>query len=199
MSQFKSEGFSLVEVLLIILVVTVVGFAGYYVWNTQKEDKSVDSTSQSKKSTKQKQSPQAKATEKYLSIPEVGIKFQLSAEIQDAYYFMSQQGYIYLSTRTLDSTKDAEGCAAKDNNGTASGLLALVIGKAGQPNNSIASGDPWTQQELDNSGLTKVGDAYYGFQHGNGACWDIENTAAGQLANDTIKAFVKQQPTITKQ
>jgi hypothetical protein len=191
------RGFSAVEALLILVIVGLLGFVGWYVWHTNKKvDQLTESATQTTKIGNQKQS--SLYTNKYLSIPEEGVKFQLNPELKDAYYFKSQQGYIYLSTHTLDNTKGAEGCAAKDIDGLGGGLVALIVGEVGQPNDVVA-GDPWTQEQLDSSGLKKIGDKYYGFQHGNGPCYDVDNAAASKLANSTIQAFAKQRLTIVKE
>lgn len=187
------KGFSAVEGLLILIIVVLVGTVGWYVGSSTKEaNDTLNNATATSTSTPSKTS----VSPSYLVIKEKGIKFKLSNQIKDAYYHVSSDGYIYLSLHRFDSMKGAEGCAATDDG---LGILALVSGKVGAEDVNLPSGGMWTQKELDDSGMTKVGDTYYGFMRGNGPCWDVNNPPQPNF-DDTMsnlrKAFFDQQSTI---
>jgi hypothetical protein len=202
MKKLNQKGFSAIEGLLIIIVILMIGFIGYYVWHTQKDaNKTLDTATKSAQTSSSSPSKQTKAADqKYLDIKELGVKFKLSDAIKDAYYIKGSNDYYYVSVHSFDNNPDLAGCMATDNGTYGSGLMAVIVAKLGEPNGSFA-GDPWTLDSIKQAGLKQVGDSYYGFQHGNGPCWNVEATnadAISQQASDMIQAFVTATPTFTK-
>lgn len=193
--KLNQKGFGAIEVLLTVIALTLIAGVGFYVYNANKEKKT-DTSAQTQQSTTPKP---AENTKKYLEVKELGIKFELNDKLKNAYYAKVGDFY-YLSVRDFDNNPRLSGCAAGGPNNSL-GVMAIVEGKVGEKNTSIAAETNWTQTELDRSAMKKVGDAYYGFMRGNGPCYDPtgENgDSDGAIVDETIKAFVKQQETITK-
>jgi prepilin-type N-terminal cleavage/methylation domain-containing protein len=196
----NKKGFTAIETMLAVIMVAIIAFVGYYVYHAQSQSNKtlasatqVASSSPAQGSTKQAST----TTVKYLDIKELGVKFQLSDKISDAYYAVDPNGYYYFSVHSFDSNAELSGCAATTSDG--SGVVALVIAKPGEPNGDFA-GDDWTLQSIQQAGLKQVGDTYYGFQKGNGPCWDPtapDATNSADEVSNVIQAFVAATPTFT--
>lgn len=196
----SQKGFSAVETILLVIIVGLIGFTGWYVYTTQQNtNDSLDTAASTSDVTATNQQ-----AAKYLTIKEAGVKFQLSSPIRDAYY-AKVGNYYYFSLHRFDGLKGAEGCQAKagtspDGGSAYLGILALVTGKVGEDNGTPAGGT-WTQTELDQSGMQKVGDTYYGFMGGNAPCWNVDNPPSkdfDQVVSKAKKEFVNQQKTFIK-
>ena len=193
-----------VAVLFIILIAAVA--YGLYSWQhnkvTQANSKLSSLQSQLNKAnlnTNESGSSNTVASGKYLEIPQYNIKFRLSSAISDAYYAYNADGYIYLSVHKFDNDGGLSGCSASTSAKGNLGVVALIVAVPGQLNGDFA-GDSWTLASIKQAGLTKVGDAYYGFQHGNGACYNPNDTDASSEAaqyNTVEQAFMAAEPTIT--
>jgi outer membrane murein-binding lipoprotein Lpp len=196
----------------LIILVAVAG--GVYAWQHKKVNDSNTRIaslqsqlsglqSQVNKLSKQAQASQASSSSssvKYLDIPEEGIKFQLSSAISDAYYVKNSNGYIYLSVHSFDDNAELAGCTASSTGTGNLGVVVLIVAKPGEPNGDFA-GDDWTLDSIKQAGLAQVGDSYYGFQKGNGACWDVNAPDAASEASQygaVEQAFIAAEPTITK-
>ncbi|HYH36167.1 MAG TPA: hypothetical protein VD706_01565 [Candidatus Saccharimonadales bacterium] len=196
MKNLGQKGFTLIEGLLIIIALSLIAGVGYYVYNANKEaDKNLTSSA----SKEEKPAAKEKTQKNYLEIKELGIKFELTSKLKNAYYAKVDGGY-FLSVHDIDNNPELGGCKAGGAENDR-GLLSVVSGKVGEPNTTTASEAPWTQSQLDSSGFKKVGDTYYGFMHGQAPCYDP--TAAnedkyGALVDGYMKAFVNQQATIQK-
>ena len=196
------KGFTAIEGLLIAIIVLMIGFIGYYVYHSQQQANKTLNTAQadnaSTPSTKTSSSTSSTKTAQvsYLDVKQLGIKFQLSSKISDAYYAVDSNGYYRFSVHSFDNNSALAGCTLADLSQD-DGVVALIVAKPGQPGADEA-GDAWTAQSIQQAGLVQVGDTYYGFQKGNGPCFDPTNAAAEAAADGVISAFVAAQPTITK-
>jgi uncharacterized protein (UPF0333 family) len=163
----NQKGFGAVEFLLLLMLVVMVSFAGWYVWNSNKKaDTSLTSADKSSNTT----AVAPIAAKKYLVIKEKGIKIELTDQIKDTYYKVSNQGYIYLSLHRYDNMKGFESCAAEGGE-SGSGLAALSSAKVGDDNR----GEPYTLADLNNAidgRGAKIGDTYYWLESPNAPCWD---------------------------
>jgi hypothetical protein len=188
----------------LLVIVLIAGVAGIYVWqhnqvnqdnikldNLQAQLRVTDA--ESKNST-----TNAVAAGDYLTIPNYNIRFKLSSAISDAYYKLNSDGYIVLSVHKFDSNPDLANCAASsDANSTAQGVVTLVVAVPGEPSGD-AAGDNWTSSMIEQKNYTKVGDAYFGFYPGNGACYSSTATSSETTEYTTVeKAFIAAEPTIT--
>lgn len=193
----NQKGFSTVETVLVVIIAALIGAVGFMVYKNQ--NKSTNTVTVKPKTTQSGTKPamDSTSTVKYLKISEEGIKFKLTSNISDAYYYKSSNGYIYLSVHKLDSTKGAEGCVAHDVNGIGQGLVALNVGYVGGDTGSPAGGT-WTQADLDKTNLVNIGTKYYGFQKGNGPCYDPDNPDVANQVPPLIQELLQQQSTITK-
>ena len=196
MKKLNQKGFTLVEGLLILIALSLVVGVGFYVVNANKKDKDSKNTSQ----TIPDQKIEKKLVENnktYLEIKELGVKFELTDKIKNAYYGKINN-YYYLSVRDFDSNPTLTSCGV-DNVKDTTGILALVTGRPGEDNGTPAGG-VWTVSDLEQSGLKKVGDTYYGFVSGNGPCFDSSSPNSQELASTVAsykKAFSDQGSTFT--
>jgi competence protein ComGC len=195
----SQKGFGAVELLLILIIVGMLGGIGWYVYSSNKNTDSVlnntsNSTVSPSKSKSASSSQSTTSSKKYLEVSELGIKFELTDKLKNAYYVKTDDGY-FVSVHDFDSNPNFAGCKAGVGD---TGLAALITAKVGGVKGFDAT---WTQADLDKSGLQKVGDTYYGFQHGSAPCWDQNAATAdkdGKLASDFMQDFVAQQRTIQK-
>jgi hypothetical protein len=196
MSKFKSSqnGFSLMRGVIVAVVVVVVLVLGYQLLNINKGKNESTKTADksSGQTTGQKQ--------QYLEIKEKGIKFKPSEGIKDAYYVASNDGNIHFSVRSIDGNEELAHCAVIKDDSTRSGIVALVSGKPGEDIGTPEEG-AWTVETLEQKGMKKVGDTYYGFQRGNGACFDTASPNAQKNADkvsDIAEEFIRSSSTFTK-
>jgi hypothetical protein len=186
MKHLNQKGFTLVEGLLLIIALSLVTGVGYYVYNSSQDSNT------SAPSTKTVARPVSNS-KKYLSIAELGVKFELNNRLKNAYY-AKVDDYYYVSVNELD-----DACPAGQDKGL--GLMAIIDAKVGEPNTTVAAESTWTQSELDETGWKKVGDTYYGFMRGNAPCYDPNAPDADQQsakAADYMKAFIAQTSTFQK-
>ena len=116
----EESGFGTIETILVIIIVGIIGFTGWFVWDSsQKTSDSLNSTVKSteasataKKSSATPTPKSAAATGKYLELPEWGVKFKLSANIEDAYYdksaSVSENNGFNLRVHSLDAENDCK-------------------------------------------------------------------------------------------
>lgn len=187
----NAKGFSAIELLLGIVLLTVVGGAAYFVGVRGSEE-----TTTKTETSVQEPAKSTETAKKYLEIKEYGIKFELSKDIEDAYYAVSKEGYVYLSSKYFDNVKGFEGCRAEGESGK--GLLGIERVKLGDVSDPF--GGVYTEESLKQ--FTKVGDYYYLFMKGNaGPCFDetVITQQSSEFARYTaiITAFSAQQKTIT--
>jgi len=195
--KLNQKGFSAVEGLLSLIAVLLIVLVSYYVYHAQRvTSNTYSAASKVSQSTPQKHTSSASSmTNQYLDIKELGVKFKLSEPIKDAYYAKDPQGYYRFSLKSFGTNT----CVASSD-GKGDGVVSLLVAKLGQPSMDDA-GDPWTADALHKAGLKQIGDTYYGFQRGNGPCYDVSATNAdtiGNKVNDVIQAFVAATPTFTK-
>lgn len=192
-----SKGFALVEGLLVIVAFTLICGVGYYVFDSERPNPVTIQPSQvrepEKASTDQK---------KYLEVKELAVKFELPENLSDAYYDVSDEGYVYVSVKRYDALTGFEACRA-DLKNNRSGLVAISHMQAGDDN----FGSPWTEASLAefarNTPTTKIGETYYFLQKGNGGpCYDhsiIKDTGKeAKELGEIVSAFSKQSTTFTK-
>lgn len=144
--------------LLIILVLLLAGGIGTYVYNQTKEDDYRMNSNQSSQNNN-----------KYLIIPEKGIKLKLTTKLDDAYYFINSRGDIYISAHRFDNIKGAEDCTAKGKYGDGGGgLAAITMAKPGDDH----FGTPWTKEELEQRSSTLINNNYYWLEFSKSGCTD---------------------------
>jgi exopolysaccharide biosynthesis protein len=197
MKKFNHKGFTMVEFLLVVIAFCLVVGVGYYIYNSNHNKNSQSSISNTS-STNSSKSTATSTSKQYLNVKELGIKFELTSKLKNAYY-AKVGNYYYLSVHDFDSNPELIGCSVNSANNTL-GILAISVGKVGE-NNGTPGGDAWTQATLDASGMKKVGDSYYGFQSSNAPCFDptgANSQTNAQTVSDFKHAFIEQQSTITK-
>jgi hypothetical protein len=197
MKKLHQKGFTLIEALLIIIALCLIVGVGYYIYNSNHNKNATTASSSS--STAHPSTTPAPSAKKYLEVKELGIKFVLTDKLKNAYYG-KVGNYFYLSVHDFDSNSELKGCSVNSTAGDL-GILGINVGKVGEPDSGTAAGEVWTQATIDASGMTKVGDSYYGFQSGNAPCYDPTAADAqmnGQTVSEFKQAFITQQSTITK-
>lgn len=178
-------------VALIIVLVLAVGGVGYYVWHAKKAtENTLNNTSNSigepSKSTK-KTAPTSQSTvtsKKYLEIKELGIKFELTDSIADAYYYIDPK-VPDVATLSITSLKGTDQCGA-DKVGIGHVSKGLKTDKYGETNDTF--------EKLAQTGGKVIGNYAYVYFGPQAACSDNQQTEAKALA--TQKEFVKQMSTI---
>jgi hypothetical protein len=191
LKKINSQGFSLVEGLLVVIALCLVIGVGTYVYNSHNKDQGAATSAQN---NAHKSAEANQTDKKYLKIPELGIKFELTDKLKNAYY-AKVDNYYYLSVRELDDSCPAGGSMG------GLGILGIVTGKAGEVNDTVIDKTLWTESELQQTGFKKVGDRYYGFMHGNVPCSGPDTPNADQIlksADEYNKAFIAQIHTIQK-
>ncbi len=196
MQKLNQKGFGMIEGLLIVIALTMIAGVGFYVVNANKDN---SKATQSSQQTTTKVEEAKKDEKKYLEIKELGIKFELNDKLKDAYYFVHESGFVYISVRHFDSLKGFEGCTARGEFGNGGGLAVINAAKVGDDH----FGTPLTQADLESFGGVKIGDRYYAFEGNNQAPCHNPNTVPENdpniaLFSELKQALVKQQPTITK-
>jgi hypothetical protein len=181
--------------LLIISVLVLAGGVGWYVWDQNKKDTKAENSTKTTSPTAQTQSNSAT----YLKIPEKGIKFELTPKIQDAYYFINNEGSIYISVHRFDNTNGEGGCTAKGKYGNGGGIAQLRIAKPGDNN----EGSSWTQQQLEiERNTTKaivINGTYYWFAPIKAYCVDVNDPNSSKIDSEVgnlEQEFKKVQETI---
>ncbi|HET8708789.1 MAG TPA: prepilin-type N-terminal cleavage/methylation domain-containing protein [Candidatus Saccharimonadales bacterium] len=103
----REQGFSVVEVLVVLVVVAVIGSAGFVVYNRGKHDGKADNaqtTSATKQTTKDASAkPADESATTYLDIKEWGVKLPLSDALAGATYQL-KNGYAYVTVKSLENT-----------------------------------------------------------------------------------------------
>lgn len=171
MRKLNSKGFTPLHILLVLVIVGIVGGTGWYVYSDKKAaNKSAQNQQQS---GAQNNSPTSE--KKYLEIPEMGLKIELSEKIEDAYYAMNSGGWAYLSVYAFDSYAN---CKANSE----TGMAAVASGKVGDDN----FGEPFTEAELEERG-TKIGDKYYWIDLAQSDCSADTNGENGDPNFDAVR------------
>lgn len=167
----NEQGFSVVEVLLVLIFIAIVFFIGFYVAHAQK-DKTANTTNTT--TTAQKTSSDSKTSEsRYLDITEWGVKLpQPSGDTLQA--TSPSEDSVGIISKNLS---DQYGC-------TENGAGMIKRWKAGATEDS--SGMPVPQVVVTVSGYS------YGFAHDNGACSDSVTVSAQNAANDATKVQLSQ-------
>jgi type II secretory pathway pseudopilin PulG len=113
----KQLGFSIVEVAIAVFVLCLAGFGGWYVWG-RANSKGNQQRAQNTQSAAAQESQQTDSVSQshlagYLNVPEWGVRFGLSEDTKDAYYFLKpdRPNTIYLS---LNSLKHVGSCGADE-------------------------------------------------------------------------------------
>lgn len=186
MKKLNQKGFGIGEVLLILLLILLIIAAGWWVWKQKDSNKPADSASQ-----QQSQQPAEKSAEKpkeaakkYLEIPELGVKMELTATTDDAYYVM-KNGYAYVSLTSL-KTANAE-CAA-DKTGVA------AIGKYTKTAVDEQSGKTYEAEVTGGASGVVIGNNAFILNRSQAYCSDDMNVQAKQQA--AWNAFLTQGKTI---
>lgn len=163
------KGFTLVEGIIVLAVILLIGGVGYYMYARQNSDaaQTTESAKTNQQTTDKKEA--GNSTQKYLDIPEAGVRLALTDSTKDAYYTVSEEGNIYLSIHYFDKLKGFEGCTSDAMNGK-QGIAALDHAKVGDDR----FGSPWTQAGLEEFPNSKISDTYYWIAGSQAACWDHE-------------------------
>jgi anionic cell wall polymer biosynthesis LytR-Cps2A-Psr (LCP) family protein len=174
----KQDGFAVFEVLFFVLVVAILVGAAYYVGKNHSSVKS-SSNSQSSNSSSNK----VLTAQKYLNIPELGIRLKLSDKNADTYYVMTSPSntYVVLTSKALDTlAAKTPGCEGANKASTLSKI------KPGDDN----FGSPWTEDELKNAGdrpSKKIGDYYIVSVPGQSCFPPASDEAITQVGNLLVK------------
>lgn len=114
MKKLRQQGFTHLEVILIVVVLLVIVAVGVYVFKRSKDNQQASNqtatTSQTAQSDGTRTSSSQSSTQKYLEISELGVKFPLTDSLKGLYYVPSEtsDNVVYFS---LDSLKGTP-CAA---------------------------------------------------------------------------------------
>jgi len=190
------KGFTLVEGLIALVVILLVGGLGYYVYDRNSDDgKDTAKTTQADNKTTDETSSNTDA--KYLDIPELGVRLKLTSSVEDAYYTVSKEGYVYLSVHHFDKVQGFEQCRSNATNGEY-GLASLNHAKVGDDQ----FGRTLTQDDLEGFSNTKIGDTYYWVGGSQAVCWDNSNipdsNSDAQKAEEARKSLVDLTSAIEK-
>lgn len=181
LKKLHQKGFTHLEVALIIVVLLTIGVAGVYVFKKSKNNEQPTQTPETPEVTKTETTPQTQtSTQKYLEIPELGIKMPLDNTIADAYYYIrpGYPSYAYLSVRSLEKT----GVCAADK--TSLGVLAKG-GLREEYNPGFTYQDAVSAQ----SGKV-IGDYAYVYTHPQATCVDgASTTEQNAQLGSIIQAF----------
>jgi type II secretory pathway pseudopilin PulG len=227
MKKLNKKGFSVVEIILIIVIVGIIGGVGWYVWQSRAKNDSTaaadyaecvktkgakllltvpekcvvngQSFTKPTQGTAKTTPTPTKVQKQYLEIKELGIKFELTDNLKDAYYFVNKDGGVYVSVHHFDGLSGFEGCTAAGSSNIGGGLAAVYYVKVGDEH----FGTPWTQEELNKTGAVKIDDKYFMFEPNSQApCWDANKFTT---SDSNVKLFQKlkaeimgRQKTITR-
>ncbi len=174
MKKLNQKGFGAAEWIIILLIIMALIALGWYVAKADSAQKAP--TPAAKATEKPAQEPQP-AAKKYLEIKELGIKIELNAAIDDAYYIM-KNNYAYLSLTSLKTA--APECGADK-------IGVVAIGKYLKTDLYEQSGE--TYGALATAGGKVIGnDAYYMSRSQAYCSDDIAIQAKQQAAWDAYKA-----------
>ncbi len=141
MKKHNQKGFGLVEALLVILILAVASFGGYYVWHIQSNRK-INSTSQPN----------------ILPIKEWKITLNLSPQIKDASYKLTDPTHAYISTKSL-SKKFPPYC----------GFATIIKANAGDYYNEDTDFSPKIEDAAAQGfNVKKIGQYYYYYRPWSG-------------------------------
>lgn len=179
----NQQGFSVVEVLLVLIFVAIVFFIGFYVAHAQK-DKTTPTTTTA--ATAQKADTETKSnTLKYLTIKEWGVKVPYAGDDTLSY----SMGTDSPATATIISAN----LAAKYNCTT---MGAGEVQRYDQNSQYPASVDTFIRPDAaasaDPSSWGHVGIFYFHFVHDQGACSDSVTADAQNTVNEFTKKLVPQ-------
>lgn len=171
--KLNTKGFSAVEGLLILIIVGIIGFAGWKVWDASRIRNNSESQGASVQqvSTQQNNDAHEETTNNYLKVPELGLKIALSEDINDAYIYKSNEGWYYMSVRSMDGAEGFEGCRAGLFGGTEYYGIAAI--------ESLRVGDDYYGSIIDEEFLSKLDTfekdgTHYRVIPGNGPCMDVD-------------------------
>lgn len=167
--KLNSKGFAVLETLLILVIGAIIGGTGYYVYQTYNKSTDTQNAAQtnanaavpSKKKTN---------TKNYLTIKEWGVHAPISASITPQYSVITdnQQAWAQLSSDQLTAADPA--CNVEHSGGG-------IISRAKPTDHVFNDGGEdlggTIQKEIDEGNLQnykKVGDYYYWYKPGQGAC-----------------------------
>lgn len=170
----NQQGFSLIEIMLLLFVVVLISGLGYFVWNQNNSSNQNPASQGSSNSGSNTQNSQTAAT-KYLEIKEWGVKFPLSDTIADAVYAPSND-----TTRRMDLS-------------TAS-LANTDCGVTGSATPGLYRfSDVTSSPDYDDRAVTlkedavKIGDYYFTYANPQAMC--SEDTKVQDQASSNAAAF----------
>lgn len=172
----NEQGFSAVEVLLVLIFVAILAVAGAVVYNANKKKTSdTQHTATSRNDSSQAPaSPTAQPTVKYLDITEWGVELPQPKSDTLQYKTPSDVGIQVISK----NLSDQYGC-------TDEGAGMITRWKTGETEDD-ATGMPFPQAVI------TIGDYSYGFAHDTDECSDSVPISAQNAANDETKAQLSQ-------
>jgi prepilin-type N-terminal cleavage/methylation domain-containing protein len=195
----NEQGFSAVELIMVIVIIVLIGAVGYFVYKNDHQTTRVVTITKTQQATP-KTSSTTNSTS-YLVIKEWGVKIALTSPLTGATYKIVtnnqyQNPSAYLSTTTLDASADcvsyyAQGATANSSNPSfqyierfsLTDTTYLSEGAPGITAQQAVQQSPDTYKQVDNY--------VYRFGHGNGEpCSEQASTIepAFQSAFNTIKA-----------
>ena len=187
MKKLNQKGFGVWEVLLMLLLILLLIAVGWWVWKQKDNNKPAGDSAnqqQAQQSAEKAAEKPKEAAKKYLEIPELGIKIELNAATDDAYYVI-KNGYAYLSTTSL---KNANAECAADKTGVA------AIGKYTKTDMDEQSGKTYEADVAAGASGVVIGNSAYILNRSQAYCSDDVNVQAKQQA--AWNAFLTQAKTI---
>ncbi len=166
MTKQNQKGFSVFEACIIVLVLVLLAVGAWFIWDKNK-DKNYEESANAAMQVEDVEED-AIPEQTYLTIKEWGVRFKLSADNADGYYFIEQgkPNYAYLS---LTSLKDVDHCGADD---TTTGVYARF---------TVDEKDPIREEMLlidEYPSAKKVGNYYFYFERPQASCSEDETTQA---------------------
>jgi prepilin-type N-terminal cleavage/methylation domain-containing protein len=186
MKKLSQNGFTAVEVLLVLILLAILGFTGFYVYHAQQNaNKSLDTaqtTANSSSTASTKTAAQDKT--KYLDIKEWGVKFPYSGN-DTLTYVLDEPNNDNASIVSATLTAAYPGCVTYG---------AGSIGRGHGDSTRFEGEETLAQTYAANPGtIGKVGDYYYHFNHDQAGCEHQSSDAslaAQNTANDFVQAIV---------
>lgn len=187
----NQKGFSALEALLILVIIGILGGTGWYVWSSKnKTDQALNNAANSsvnETTAKTKNSTTLTAEKKYLEVPELGVKFELSKDIEDAYYDKSDRpSVINLRVHSLDKFPQC-----KSNELSVAGLIKGNKNEPDQTGKTAAETGTFEGQRT-----VIIGEDFYYIGLAQYSC--SGGADQDNLLNNVRKAFAAASPTIVK-
>lgn len=190
----NTDGFTAVELLLIVLIIIVLAFVGWYVYHTDHKPKAtVLTTSTSSKQTTSggtsTPSTSSSSSTKYITITQWGVRAPITNNSVSLEYTLSSNStpqYASFSSTELDASDST--CKSDGNDGGVVERYAstdIVQNEDGSSSGQTPS-QYFSANDISSTDYALVGNYYYWYIHPQGQCGSTQ--ASQDAQNSTISA-----------